>query len=304
MHKLKTSILFSLFIPLFCSVLSVSCDDDKEMDMGKSNVVQTKWEDIEEETPKKQTPSKDYLSSKKSSLKSKPAPQKVSNAKYQLQLGAFINPKNANRFYLKLKKKGYKVQKVKNKSTSKTWHTIRLKGFKTLKSAHQTAEQIAKTENIEVAVMKHNHFNKIVRSTLTPVKRKTPQTIFKDKKTKFTLKKATNKTVLQKNSHEEDGKFIKAIIPKKKTPTFEGPLNYSFQVGGLLSAPVAITQKNKLRKKGYKAFILKEKDTMNNEVWSTVQVGYFRTLLKADQAAQEFFKTENIPVRARDIRKK
>lgn len=295
MHKFKTSIIFCLFIALLFSSLIISCDkkkDEKEVNSKTSKVVQTKWEDIEEETPPQKLLKKKPLSIKKKPAAIKKIVSKRSQTQYQIQFAAFIKPGNAERFYRKMKRKGYNVKKIRNKSGSKTWHTIRLMGFKTLTEAQKKAEQIAKKESIEVAILKRNSFSKIVRSPVQASKRKVTKKISVATKTKFTKRSKITKT-----------KFVKPVTRKKMKAKYVGPLNYCFQVGGLLSAPVAIAQRDKLKKKGYKTFILREKDTMNNEEWSTVQVGYFQTLLKADQAALDFFKIENIPTKARDVRK-
>lgn len=292
MQKLKTPVLFSLFISLCFSLTLISCDKTKEKNKAvesSANVVQTKWEDIEEEKtvsdkkPVKKVSPKKNITTKKATKLSTPS-------KYQLQLGAFLKARNAAKLYKEMKQKGYNVTKVQNKSGSKLWHTVRITGFKTHLEAQNRAEQISKKESIEVAILRYNSFDKIVRKA--PVKT-TPPVVKKTTKTKFTKPAVFTK----KKTYSPKSKKQAKVIPQHV-----GPKSYCFQVGGLLSPQVAIEQKNKLKKKGYNAFILKERDTMNNDEWSTVQIGYFQTLLKADQAAQEFFKLENIPTKARHIK--
>lgn len=292
MHKFKFSIVLSLFIALSSPLFITSCDKKEEADLKSSNVVQTKWEDIEEKAPQKKSLKKELLSKKKKPSTIQKNLSSRTTSRYQLQFGAFINSKNADRLYRKMKRKGYSVIKETNRSDSQVWHTVRLKGFKTRLEAHKKAEKIAKKESIEVAILKNNSFNKIIPSPRQTLKTKTPKKISVVAKTKFTAPPTALKT-----------KFVKPVRQKKIKEKYVGPLNYCFQVGGLLSAPVALAQRDKLKKKGYKAFIVKANDTMNKEEWSTVQIGYFQTLLKADQAALEFFKIENIPTKAREIGK-
>ncbi len=42
-------------------------------------------------------------------------------------------------------------------------------------------------------------------------------------------------------------------------------------------------------------------DTSDPETWSTVQAGYFDTLLEAAKAARTFYNEEKIPTQARHI---
>ena len=207
------------------------------------------------------------------------ASTKRNSTPYFIQVGAFLDGKNAASFVQFLRKKGYAPKSVELVSRQKTWHAVRMGGFADGNRALKKAKEISDKENIKVALIQNGKVKQMVRP---------------GRKELLTSGKATEK----RREGGGAGEVRKGAGEKRvSTPS---PM-YTFQVGGLLSKENALKQKRKLLEKGYPALIAETPDAITDDIWSTVQVGRYATLLEADKAAREFFREEKIMTQARHI---
>ena len=295
-YTVWTAVTLIVF-PIFTLGMISGCDhiglfyNSIRQEEVETSAVQTQWIEEEEESlpnqknetkveTKEKTPIHDTLSNERI----RPADSsKKSSAQYSVQVGAFLNEKNATSFITLLKKKGYQIKLVRLKSKNRYWHAVRLSKFTNEKLAIEKANEISNKENIEVALIKNGIVKKIIRS--------------KQKKS------LTNSKSVRKNQKGSSRRLAhkKAINNGVKKQASTTPKMYSFQVGGYLKKENAEKQVKKLLRKGYKAFIVETPETADKEIWSTVQVGYYDTLLEADKAAITFFNEEKVPAQARHI---
>lgn len=88
-----------------------------------------------------------------------PSPTKVATAKppapssdagkYSIQVGAFLNPKNAARLVKNLKAKGYQAKEfIATDSEYRVWHTVRIGPFKGMEAASQEARQFRQSAHL------------------------------------------------------------------------------------------------------------------------------------------------------------
>jgi len=274
---------------LFVLVLNiVSCDQIKNLFPGESQespVVQTQWEDPEQENKTVPDP---ILSTKAPiplKIKKIPGLEKNDQQYYYVQLGAFRNQNNAKNYIKNLREKNYKPNLYIQETKTKTWYTVRLGTHEKLAKAVEAGQRFSNSEKTEITVIYKNKVARLVR----PVNTGKSKMI----SLKPDLKKVRNKKKIQ----EKTAKTKKEIKPEKKI----NHKLYSFQVGGLLNKKNALRQKKKFKLKGYNTFMAAVRDELNNEAWSTVQIGYYQTLLEAAKAARQFTIDEQLPTHARHI---
>lgn len=72
---------------------------------------------------------------------------------FALQLGSFLKPENAKQLQAELKDKGYAATIFRSTDADqRTWHTVRISGFKTLVAASQAAADFSAKERIQALV--------------------------------------------------------------------------------------------------------------------------------------------------------
>lgn len=79
-----------------------------------------------------------------------PSPSQPTNIeKYSIQIGAFLNPKNAKHLMKELKEKGYKARIfVATGAKYRVWHTVRIGLYKNIEIASQAARRFRRTEHL------------------------------------------------------------------------------------------------------------------------------------------------------------
>ncbi len=250
----------------------------------ETSVVQTEWADEKKPSAIQKNGSvvrKGEKAQAKRELSNRPMKSNDSSKKnfgqFFIQVGAFLNEKNAISLAQRFRKKGYQVKLVRLKTKKKILHAVRLGGFADEKNAIKQATEISNKENMEVVLVGGSVVKRVVR----PKRKESP----------------TDGKPVEKTGKERTGKTLQEQVDKKgrKQPASIRPGTYSFQVGGYLDRKNAEKQMRWLKNKGYNAFIVEMPKSGDNEIWSTVQVGYFNTLLEADGAATAFFNEEKIP---------
>ena len=287
METYRFSIWSRIYI-LFLSVLVlniISCDQIKNLFPGEkqeSSVVQTQWVDPEEESI---APPEVLNEAEPSVPKPIIKPVKDNAQYYYIQAGAFKKQINAENYIRDLKKKSLNPRLFTQESDGKTWFTVRLGSHEKNDQAVKAGQDFSNRQNTEVAII----FNNKVKRVIRPVNagKKKVVSLNPDLKSLVAVKKIKKEAAAKAKA----AKFKKAAKQKL----------YSFQVGGLLSKKNALRQKKKLELKGYNTFVGEVRDKLNNELWSTVQVGYYRTLLEAAKAARQFTYEEHLPTHARHI---
>jgi len=273
----------------FLSVLVlniVSCDQIKNLFPGEtqeSSVVQTQWEDPEQEN---EMPPDPVLSTKTPTpTKKDPALNKIDQQHYYVQAGAFKNQNNAENYIKNLRKKNFQPNLYIQETKTRTWYTVRLGPYEKIAEAVESGQGFSDSENTEITVIYKDKVTRVIR----PVDKE---------KSKVRSQKPDSKKIKDGKKNQEETAIIKKEIkPEKKLKK----KLYSFQVGGLLSKKNALRQVKKLKLKGYNTFIGEVRDELNNEPWSTVQIGYYQTLLEAAKAARQFTLNEQLPTHARHI---
>lgn len=287
METYRFSIWSRIYI-LFLSVLIFnisSCDQFKNLftdETQESSVVQTQWVEPEEES----IDPPEVLNEEEPSVP-KPAIKSVkdNDKHYYIQAGAFKKQVNAENYIKDLKKKNFNPRMFIQESGGKTWFNVRLGSHETIDQAIKIGQDFSNGQNTEVAIIHNNKVKQVIR----PVNagKKKVVSLNQDLKKPAVIKKSKKETADKKN-----------VAEIKKAPNKN---LYSFQVGGLLSKKNALRQKKKLEQKGYNTFIGEVRDQLNNEIWSTVQVGYYQTLLEAAKAARQFTFEERLPTHAQHI---
>ena len=277
--------IYILFLAVF--VLNIiSCDQVRNLFSGEnqeSSVVQTQWEDPEQENITLPDP---VLSTKKPTLTEEvPGLDKNDQQYYYIQAGAFKNQINAENYIKDLRQKNFKPNLYIQETKTRTWFTVRLGAHEKLARAVEAGQGFSNSQNTEVTVIYEDKVIRVIRPANT-------------EKTKIVSLNPDSKKVGDEKKNQEAAVVIKKeVVPGKKLKQ----KLYSFQVGGLLSKRNALRQKKKLKLKGYNTFIGEVRDQLNNELWSTVRIGYYQTLLEAAKAARQFTLDEQLPAYARHI---
>lgn len=275
-----------LLIFLFLALNLTSCDQIKNLFSSENSdktVVQTQWQDPEQEEMIRQEPILKPVVKVASKTKLKPAKSTIHY--HFIQAGAFKKRTNAENYIENLKKKGHNSNLFIQKNSGNNWYTVRLGAYKNLKKAITESNNFSADQNTEVAIIYKNRVVKVIRP----------------KNSKQTPPISLNANLKSPQVEIKHKALTKPASAKIKTKEVSKKKLYSFQVGGLLKRKNAQRQKKKLNLKGYNAFIAEVRDKLNNEVWLTVQIGHYQTLLEAAKAARQFTYDERLPARARHI---
>ncbi|MBU3916288.1 SPOR domain-containing protein [bacterium] len=262
-----------VFLLLF-GVLS-SCESSSESEKTSPEqeiVVQTEWKPDN-------SIGKEEQEADTSNLQNTPSKQKENNDPffdnpeiYTIQVGSFIDRSNAEKLLKYLTNKGYSSKIAVTKSKEKQWNIVRIGPFSTKSTAVMTANKISKVEKLDAIIFFNN---KIIQNVSTK---------------RNSLKKTENTRVPLKNTPRN----VNQIKSDKNA-------KFSFQVGGLHIQSVAMKHTASLLTKGYPAFTFKEKGKTDNDVWYSVRIGYFKTIVDAVNAAAKFTAIEDIPAQARPV---
>lgn len=83
----------------------------------------------------------------------KPAAQSTDEGKYSIQVGAFLNAKNAARLVKNLKARGYQAKEfIATDSRYRVWHTVRIGSFKDMEAAAQEARRFTQSAHLMALV--------------------------------------------------------------------------------------------------------------------------------------------------------
>lgn len=297
----------SLFFPLLILLSVAACDSptDKyekvlEEKPVESTVVQTEWssKESDEKTEVRDTVVEKAPSPDTGSLSGRQS--KKAEKVYTYQVGAFLNPKNAERLIGKLSSKGYPAHLLVKNTGEKKWNIVRVGPFPDRKTAVEKASTFAQEEKMDIVVMRGN--NVINQFKYEPPEKSDPPEESEPMKTervaKASSRKSATETVPERNIKPEEDTSEKIIKPEEDTS--DKP--YSFQVGGLYSADVAKKYMRKYQKKGYSPYIIEVKDDITNETWYSVRIGRFKKMQEAVDAAADFAAKEDVPAQARPLR--
>ena len=275
----------------------LSCTDEPEPvetvieDSETNTIVVTDWR------PEQGTDSKESVEPIR--VESEKARAPAENG-YFLQLGAFVNSRNAAGLVSKLEKKGYYPFISESTSSKKRWHIVRLGPYKSRQKAEKAGQVLSHNEQMTILVM---HKGSVVKKIEKPEKKASPatQTDYSPHPSSAAMD-APLETELKKTeqpsraSLDESPEQLENGVPKE---TVKRP--YSFQVGGLYSAEDAKQQMKAFQKKGYAPYLIKTIDDETQEIGYTIQIGRYKTLEEAVKEAADFSKKEKMPTEPRSM---
>ncbi len=203
---------------------------------------------------------------------------------FTFQVETLANKRSAEKLLKQLKKKGYPAYIAEIKTQQgKMLYKLRIGKYKTRSEAKDASVKFQKTEHKP---------SFIVASSPLPQKKHVTAVPSTPKIAKVNSKEPAALKNIDKEREKAEGAEENNTRPENTWP--QGEIFYTIQVSTELRKPVACSLVEKLKKKGYPAYI-SEKKTRKGMMLYKIRIGKYKTKAQAKKVSLNYHNTEKKP---------